>query len=178
VALLNDGLYGHSFLDGTIGISLLKSAIFPDPDADRGRHRFTYSLYPHAGDWREAQVVRRAYELNAPLVAYLPPGGAATAGDTGAARSFLTVSADHVVAETVKAADDGDGLIVRLYEAHNRRGPVTLTFDRPVHSAEETDLLERVHGQAECQGCTVRCTIRPYEIKTLRVRLEGAKVPL
>jgi len=69
VALLNDSKYGHSLHGSTLGLSLLKGAIFPDPNADRGHHRFTYALLPHAGDWREGQVVRRAYELNAPLFA-------------------------------------------------------------------------------------------------------------
>ena len=52
VALLNDGKYGHSLLHNTLGISLLKGAIFPDASADIGQHRFTYSLLPHQGDWR------------------------------------------------------------------------------------------------------------------------------
>lgn len=179
VALLNDGLYGHSFLGSTVGISLLKGAIFPDPDADRGWHRFTYSLYPHAGDWRAAQVVRRAYELNAPLMVYTPPGdsGVTVANTVNAVHSFLTLSADHVVAETIKTADDGDGLIVRLYEAHNQRGAVALTFDRPVRDAEETDLLERTRGPVDCAGHVVRCTVRPFEIKTLRVRFREDTPP-
>ena len=54
VALLNDGKYGHSLRDATIGLSLLKGAIHPDPRADEGLHRFTYSLLPHAGDLAHA----------------------------------------------------------------------------------------------------------------------------
>ena len=47
VALLNDGKYGHSAKGNVVGISLLRSPLYPDPFADEGEHRFTYSLFPH-----------------------------------------------------------------------------------------------------------------------------------
>lgn len=170
VALLNDGKYGHSLHNNTLGLSLLKGGIFPDPNADRGQHRFTYSLLPHAGDWRAAQVVRAAYGLNAPLRA-VPLAGLPSEPRT---RSLLSTTNEHVVVETVKVADDGDGLIVRLYEAHNQRGAVELRFERALSSAEEVDLLERPRGSVEVEGNCVRFAVRPFEIKTLRVRLLDA----
>lgn len=169
VALLNDGKYGHSLRDNVLGLSLLKGAIFPDREADRGMHRFTYSLLPHPGDWRVAEVVRRAYELNAPLIA-MPLARHPSAGASGP-QSFLSVACDHVVVETIKVADDGDGLIVRLYEAHNQRGRARLRFGRPLESVEETDLLERPINRLAVDGDTVEVAVRPFEVKTLRVRL-------
>jgi alpha-mannosidase len=177
VALLNDGKYGHSLYHNMLGLSLLKGAIFPDKDADRGRHRFTYSLLPHQGDWRAAQVVRRAYELNAPLFVMRDEGRTTKAGEDGAPSfvlrpsSFVSTPTDHIVVETVKVADDGNGLIVRLYEAHNQRGPASLRFGQPVASAVETDLLERALGPLAVYGDEVHFHVRPFEIKTLRVLL-------
>jgi alpha-mannosidase len=178
VALLNDSKYGHSLRDNTLGLSLLKGAIFPDKDADRGRHRFTYSLLPHQGDWRAAQVVRRAYELNVPLLVVPTKDERRTTKEESddssfvlRPSSFLSTSNDHIVVETVKVADDGNGLIIRLYEAHNQRGPASLRFGRPVASAVETDLLEREIGPATVEGNAVRFEVRPFEIKTLRVQL-------
>ncbi|MDQ3793432.1 MAG: alpha-mannosidase, partial [Actinomycetota bacterium] len=69
VALLNDGKYGHSARGNVLGISLLRSPLYPDPLADEGEHRFTYSLLPHPGDWTEAGVTREAFALNSPLFA-------------------------------------------------------------------------------------------------------------
>ena len=68
VALLNDGKYGHSAKGNVLGISLLRSPLYPDPLADEGEHRFTYALLPHPGDWTEAGVTREAFALNSPLV--------------------------------------------------------------------------------------------------------------
>ncbi|MCC7209421.1 MAG: alpha-mannosidase, partial [Anaerolineae bacterium] len=136
--------------------------------ADRGAHHFTYSLYPHPGDWRAAGVVREAYALNAPL--HVARRDGAAAGALPARWSFLETDADHVVVETVKAADDGDGLIVRLYEAHNQRGPVTLRFALPPKRAALVDLFEQEIGAVDVSGNEVTFPIRPFEIKTLRVR--------
>ena len=68
VSLLSDSKYGWDIKGNVMRLTLLKGAISPDPDADRGRHQFSYALYPHAGDWRAAETVRRAYEFNVPVL--------------------------------------------------------------------------------------------------------------
>ncbi|HEX7000547.1 MAG TPA: alpha-mannosidase, partial [Trueperaceae bacterium] len=65
VALLNDCKYGYDVKDDVMRLTLLRSPVRPDPDADRGRHEFVYALLPHAGDWRAGDVVRHALDLNA-----------------------------------------------------------------------------------------------------------------
>lgn len=169
VALLNDSKYGYDVHHNLLRLTLLKSGVHPDPDADQGLHRFTYALLPHSGDWRAGQVVRRAAELNAPLLAVVPPSAQSTRD--AAPQSFISCDAPHVVVDTVKIAEDGDGLIVRLYEAHNQRGPLTLTFAREILRAERCNLLEERTGPLEVAGTSVRLAIRPFEIVTLRVVL-------
>ena len=76
-ALLNDCKYGSSAEGSEMRLSLLKSATYPDPEADQGRHVFTYSLLPHCGGLREGGVVQEAYGLNQPLLAAPASGGGA-----------------------------------------------------------------------------------------------------
>jgi alpha-mannosidase len=169
VSLLNDSKYGHDIHDNVVRLTLLKSAVKPDPEADQGLHRFTYSLFPHQGDWRDAQIVRRAYELNVPALAapaLLPEGQ-----NEPVVSSFLSSDCPHVIIDTVKPAEDGRGLIVRLYEAHNQRGRGTLTFAVPLLFAEECNLLEEPLGAAQYQENTLSFQVRPFEIKTFRVGL-------
>ncbi|OME10743.1 glycoside hydrolase family 38 C-terminal domain-containing protein [Paenibacillus odorifer] len=73
VALLNDSKYGHSVRGHVMDLNLLRSPASPDPVADRAVHRFTYALYPHAGDSVPAAVYRKGYELNISLT--LAQGG-------------------------------------------------------------------------------------------------------
>ncbi len=177
VALLNDSKYGHDLRHNVMRLTLLKSGVHPDPNADQGIQRFTYALLPHAGDWRDGEVVRRAAELNTPLIAYQPTSQARSAEHHSTA--FARCDVAHVVLDTIKTAEDGDGVIIRVYEAHNQRGPVTLHFAQPVLSAEACNLLEEPEeGQAGQQsadltvaGHSCSFMIKPFEIKTFRVRL-------
>jgi alpha-mannosidase len=174
VSLLNDCKYGHDVKDDVMRLTLIKSAVAPDPQADRGEHRFTYALYPHAGDWYDGGTVRQGYRLNNPLCAVRVPGGAprpGPGGDLPGRFAFVTCTAPHVLVETVKAAESGEGLIVRVYEYGNRRGPAALRFCRPLAGAAEVNLLEEAPQPARVEGDTVHFDVRPFEIKTFHVRL-------
>jgi alpha-mannosidase len=69
LSLLNDCKYGYQAHGNTLGLTLVRASYEPDNNPDEGLHRFTYALYPHAGNWRTAGTIRRAAELNQPLVA-------------------------------------------------------------------------------------------------------------
>ena len=89
-------------------------------------HDFTYALLPHLGDWRQGGVIPAGYDLNAPA---LPLAVAAqTAGTLPAAYSQFRVDAPNVVLETVKKAEDGSGLILRLYESWGTRTRAALAL--------------------------------------------------
>ena len=69
VSILNDSKYGWDIFDNVMRLSLLKSPTRPSLTMDRGEHDFVYSVYPHAGTWREGGTFRQAYQLNVPAVA-------------------------------------------------------------------------------------------------------------
>jgi alpha-mannosidase len=165
VSVLNDCKYGHDIKENVIRISLLRSPSYPDPLADLGEHRFAYSILPHAGRWNETTVAA-AYALNDPLIAARVSGQ----GAGGAPGSFVSCDAANVVIETVKMAEDSDGVIVRLYETQRRRGPITLTTSFPIKSAERVNLLEDPGAELAVSGNQASYSIRPYEIATLRLR--------
>ncbi|GIO85711.1 alpha-mannosidase [Paenibacillus faecis] len=174
VALLNDCKYGHSAEANVIDINLLRSPSYPDETADRARHRFTYALHPHQGDFIRAEVYKKGYELNIPLRAVQASAmgdGTAVSEPPRVAGPFLRLHADNIMVEAVKKAEDSDHLILRLYETAGTaaRGTLELGFDCCV--IEETDLMEapiRVLGK---NGREVKLDFTPFEIKTIRVEL-------
>lgn len=163
-AVLNDCKYGVNVLGNTIKLTLLKSALAPDMHADQGVHSFTYALYVWSGCMWRTNLVREGYELNAPLMT--------TRGD-GGERSLFGVDAPNVVIETVKPAEDGTSdIIVRLYEASRSATQCTLTTTLPIVKAVATDMLEEtvLEELASEDGATA-LTFRPFEIKTVRLRV-------
>src|SRR5919107_3905418 len=167
VALLNDGKYGHSAKGNVLGISLLRSPLYPDPFADEGEHRFTYSLFPHPGDWTSAGVAQEAFTLNAPLFPLVAEAEALPQG-------FSLVEAEglELALGSLKLAEDERSMILRLYEPHGARGECTLRFARRVERVERVNLLEEAEGPVEVRGGAVRLRVRPFEVVTLHLEWE------
>jgi alpha-mannosidase len=161
VALLNDSKYGYDIHGNVLRLSLLRAPGWPDPEADRGRHRFAYALLPHRGTFQDAGVAAEAEAFNVPLD--VVPGAAATSG------SFVSVDRAGVSIEAVKKADREDALVIRICEIDGRRGPVRLTIDAPFTHAVRTDLLERVDDELVVDGTTVVVPLRPFELVTIKL---------
>jgi alpha-mannosidase len=165
IAILNDAKYGYGVQDNVLNLSLLRSPMYPDALADEGRHHFTYSIYPHPGDWTESDVVAEAFALNSPLI--VAPGG----GNTAKA-SFVTAEGLPLALGSLKPAEDGTGVILRVYEPRGARGNATLRFDRAVASAARVTLLEDPDTDAAAPsvaGDTVTLTLRPFEVVSLKL---------
>ncbi len=173
VSLLNDCKYGHDVRDNVMRMSLLRSPTVPDPEADQGEHHFTYSLLPHTGPWGE-NTIAAAYELNDPLLVLDVSDNRTSALDAGSntqpvGRFLLAVDQPNIVVETVKRAEDGDGIIMRCYESQRRRGVITLHTGTTLKGAWRTNLLEENQEELQVVGDRVTLQVRPYQILTLRL---------
>ncbi len=162
VALLNESKYGHDIHGNVIRLSLLRSPTLPDPEADQGEHRFTYSLYPHGAATPYA-IAQPAYALNDPLLAVTAGSG------SGTPQPPLLVAPPGFIVETIKQAEDGRGLIVRGYECNRARGPLTLQTGFPLQAAALTNLLEEEQALLPVTGNQVSLELRPFQIVTLRL---------
>ncbi|MEO5916343.1 MAG: glycoside hydrolase family 38 C-terminal domain-containing protein [Luteolibacter sp.] len=155
VALLNNGTFGCDVLGNRIRLTLLKSASAPDPTADIGVHRRTFSLFPHSGNTLQGGVVEAALALNVPLLV-----GKGNLKGPGS-HSWLSVDQPGITLEAFKRSEDGRDLILRLLEAGGRRTPMEVSSDLGDLTLEETDLLERpVTGTGE---------FRAFDIRTFRM---------
>jgi alpha-mannosidase len=170
VAVLNDGRHGHAvqgFPDGPgIRVSLLRSPRYPDPGADRGRHRTTVALLPHGPGLTEVLAEAEALNLGLRVV----PGGA----NAALPPPVLEVGDPRVLVSAVKDADDGSGdLVVRLWEATGDRVRTTLRTGAGVAAAVACNLLEEPLGGSgpplavEAGAAVVE--LRPFQLATLRL---------
>lgn len=163
VSLLNDCKYGHDIKDSVMRLTLLKSGIEPNPESDNYLHEFTYSIYPHKGDWRAAHTVQEAYNLNVPLITKLENSHEGILKDV---ESIIKVDKENVIIEVVKKAEDSDNIIVRLYECYNNHDNVKLEFFKDLREVWECDLMENKIAKVEHDKNTFDFEIKPYEIKT------------
>ena len=166
ISVLNDCKYGCDVHNGRIGLTMLKSATYPNPDADKEHHSFIWSLCPHSGRWQENQIVAKAYLLNNPYRAVIKQKDGGSLAKT---YSAVSVNVPNVVIEVVKKAEDGDETIIRMYECWNRRSRFELQLSEPAEYVYETNLLEEKQEEIPVKENKVSLEIRPFEIKTLVV---------
>ncbi|MGC8542292.1 MAG: glycoside hydrolase family 38 C-terminal domain-containing protein [Vulcanisaeta sp.] len=154
VAIINDGRQGYSVEENVLSITLLRSPIYPNPFLDYGHSNFVYAIYPHMGDWREAQVPRRAYEFNQPLITIY--------GTENKEASYIEISNPAIMLEVLKWGEDS-GVVMRLYETYGMNA-CTDVKGFLGDKAVEVDLLElNKYGDVN----TSKVCLKPYEIKTL-----------
>jgi alpha-mannosidase len=129
ISLLNDSKYGFDVKDGEMRMTILRSPIFAFHDPrqiepgeiyqyiDQGVQEVTYALLPHSGAFQDAGTVRHAQELNSPVISDIetPHEGPRKRAD-----SFLTLKGEGVIVSAVKVAEEGQGMIVRLYETDGK----------------------------------------------------------
>lgn len=161
VSLLNDCKYGHSVKDSNMALTLIKSGIEPNPTTDQEEHDFTYAIYPHAEGWRQAGTVAEAYKLNQPLLV--------EEGTSGGEFSFASVDSSNVILETIKKAEDKDGIVLRMYESENSYTKAKLTVHTSFEKAYICNLLEETEEEASVSGNEITVVLKPYEVVTVKV---------
>jgi alpha-mannosidase len=163
LAVLDRAIYGRSIEHGLLGLTLLRSSIFPDPKADRGQHSLRWALMPHAGDWRAAGVDAEAETLTRPF--------RESTGRRAAPFSLETIGPVAVEIAAVKPSEDGRACIVRLVEKHGGHGTAVLRLADDYGDVQMCDCLERVKPSDACvaDGRAVRVGLRPFEIATIRI---------
>jgi len=172
LSLLNNAKYGHQAHGVTLGMTLVRAPYEPDNLPDQGLQTFTYSLYPHAGNWRQASTDRRAAELNQPLLVAVD---GSHPGSIPANQAMLTCEPAGVMVTAVKVAEsDPNAIVVRLVEMHGQPTQANLRWAWPVERVEEVNILEEHLRDldAETHGCQVE--IGQHKVVTLRLTLSPA----
>mgnify|MGYP001038976115 CR=1 FL=1 len=166
VALLNDSKYGHDILDGVIRLTCLKSPLSPDEYADRERHIFTYSLLPHSGSFQEAGVIQAAAELNTPLII---SSSDPHSGQLPSEWRLISIDNPAIVLDTLKPAEDGNGLIARFYESYGSHAKAKLDFAVQPSSISSVNLMEEPLEEAGFDAAQASLRLRPFQVLSLRL---------
>ena len=136
LALVSDSKYGYRGEEGALTLTLINSAVSPDPYPERGIHNITLWLALGRDTGRDLQALTD--ELNHGLF-YQPSN---VHGGSLPARFGLIELAGGSAAVTSVQATEG-GLLVRGYETSGEDGEARLRVCAPVKAAYLADLSER-----------------------------------
>jgi alpha-mannosidase len=136
-----------------------------------GHSRFTFSIVPHAGTWRDAELVRTAETLRTPALRAWPGGGPAT---VPACQSMLSVDAENV-AVSAFLREKGGAVHLRMVETHGHAATCTVHLPFNVESAHIAGKNAEHRNTSEpiIHGSSVRLELAPWEIVTLRLTAGG-----
>ncbi|MBR2875703.1 MAG: alpha-mannosidase, partial [Clostridia bacterium] len=166
LSVINDCKYGCTVKDGHLKPTLLRCQTRPNSVQDREYHEFTFSVYPHENHVSASDVVKEAFNVNYPAYAVFAK---ANNGTLPSEYSFVSADKDNIVIETVKAAEDGNGIIVRAYETWNSKTKAKLTFCNDIKNVVECNLIEDGAERVSYSKNTVEAEFKPFEIKTFRI---------
>ncbi len=167
VSLINDSKYGFSCEESTLKMTILTSPRYPNPEADLGKHTISYAVIPHAEPARSGLVVQEAYKFNQPLVA---ASVSEAKGNIDNTFSLLQIVSKTVIAETVKLAEDGQGIVVRMYQSANVTEKICIKLGINAQKCAVCDMLENTLRELKVVDNTITLEIKPFEIVTLKIR--------
>ena len=176
VSILNDSKYGWDKPDdNTIRLTLLhtpstkRGAPYQNAQ-DFGFHTFTYSLAGHAGALDKPLAVMAADRLNRPLSAFVT---CSHSGVMGKSFSFASSNNSSVVVRTLKKAEESEEYVVRVYEVSGKgEQKAEISFPTAIENASEAYGTEETIGKADFSDNRLQFTIRPFSVKTFKVKLK------
>ena len=194
VALLNEGTYANSVeKGGTLCMMLTHTCLwyggtnnFPEGYLvpEKKHSVFRYALYPHAGNWREADTQRAGYEYNYPMLARETKPAAKAFLPTE--QAFLEVGPKNVLLTAMKpfgnpiaafekngVCDANKGIMLRLYDAEGRESEATIKFANGFKSAWTANMLEESEGPVGLKGGTLKLRVPAFSIETIGVEPNG-----
>jgi alpha-mannosidase len=182
VALLNQGIPGHSLVGNVLTSSLLKCVKvvrysgggYSKEEKDTAgfeigvTHRFKQALLPHRGNWQTARLYKEGLAFNVPLIVRKVTSHP---GDLPARNSFFAIEPDNLILHAMYV--EGDQLVLRVAEAAGKAVEGKIALNWPISSAVETDLIGTAIETLKTGRTDLDVSATPFEIKTFKIRLSN-----
>lgn len=185
VAVLNDCKYGYAIHGNVMRLSLLRSPKSPDANADMGVNKFKYAIFPHAGGIN-ADVVKAGYAFNHPLQPCYAEYDAIVETEDVFGSVTLEGNPNLIIGAIKRHEDDkdvskgflpvrqdGNNIIVRVYDSLGGRAKGKLNCEWGIKSAHRVNILEDDLEELDVNddGTSVDIEHKAFEIVTYRLEL-------
>jgi alpha-mannosidase len=173
VSLLNNSKYGYDVKDNVMRLSLLRSPKWPDPTADRGEHQIDYSLYPHKGNWKEANTVNKGYNFNFKLIPFLT---GVHKGNLPAEYSFVKMDPPNLILTTFKKAEDSNlpvgqagAYVFQWYESEGKDTEAEIEFPETPKKVVKSNFMEEDGDPLKFDGKKLKIKTPANSVVTIKV---------
>lgn len=177
-SLISPAKYGYRVKENILDLCLLRSVPFPGSPllnqgyTDLGARECRYSFLPHRGNYAAGEVVNTARELRYPvLITANADRKMPELKDEFISESFFKISRKQVIISSVKQAESGKGLIIRLYESSGLPVKARLHVHPRILTLypciSEVNLLEVFERKISSTDTSAVLDFTPYEIKTI-----------
>ena len=164
VSVMCDSKYGFRGYDNGVCVALLRSSYDPDPTPDQGEHFLKIGL----GLVTDKNDQTACFETFSH--ALYTCFNAVHEGVLPLTHSLFKVS-DNARVAAFKAAEDGDGWIVRLENVYKEESRVELTLCKKMRDVCYVDILEQKTGELLCSGEKVEITLPAGAVRAVRIRM-------
>lgn len=141
----------------------------PTPDAQcLGKHRFKFSILPHAGSWADTAVYRQAYQHN---IGFGTHQTDSHEGKLPKSMGFVSVEPKELVVTAIKKSEKEDFVIIRFYNIGEKTVQGKITFGKPVKQVYLAELSEKRRQKLEvANNKSVQLSVTKKKIITLAVQ--------
>ena len=133
-----------------------------------GEQTFRYAIFAGAGDWADNALLSQAADANHPVRAIMTSRGH---GILPLETSLFTLDNTVLHVSAVKQAEDGNGLIIRIFNPCETAQKATLTFHQTIQTASRCRMDETQPQPLTTDGNKLPLLIEPKKITSLRVLL-------
>lgn len=142
-----------------------------------GPHTFEYAIYPHGSD---LHLANPHFEADRHTLKYRAVQTNAHAGRLNDEYSFLSWVAEEpegaLKLSTLKQSEDGEGIIIRFYNALEEQASANLKIGDHLEKAWRTNLNEEIENELSVQDGAVHLVAKGKEIVTIKARLRPRKL--
>ncbi|MCE5199643.1 MAG: glycoside hydrolase family 38 C-terminal domain-containing protein [Armatimonadota bacterium] len=175
LTVATDCKYGFRGSESELSVSLIRSSYDPDPHPEFGEHRFSITAIPHKGNCDFGSAFKESIAFDQPLQVFQTT---AHDGHLPLSSSFIEIKNTNLVLSAMKKQDDGNGIILRLYEIEGKSTEAEIKVSPFLLGEEvvatEVDAMERRMGRpVASESGIVRHHVPAYGIVTLLIEGKG-----
>ena len=138
-----------------------------------GDHHYRFSLTSHAAGWRNGY--KQGIRPNNPLVPIYAMPRADEQAHLPESLSFLSLCAPNVLISTLKKAEDGDAVVLRVYDIEGRDAAAGLKLFVPLMGAEKVNIIEEEGTPLKAGKDGLSLKVGHHAVETVKLVPDRAK---